>query len=401
MDNKNKKHILVVSQYFYPEQFRVNDICEEWIRRGYRVTVLTGIPNYPTGKFYPGHGYFKNNREKYKGIDIIRIPIVPRGTNSITLALNYASFVISGFFWSVFTTLKVDRVFIYEVSPMTQALPGVWFAKRKKIPCDIYVLDLWPENFSIITGIRNKLVIKYLTKMVTYIYNHCQKIFVSSPKFIESIQGKGDFSNKLSYWPQFAEDFYRPQNSKMTDSSLLKIIFAGNIGYAQGLDILPVVAKNLKEKGIKVIFVIVGDGRYKAEFISEVSDYNVEEYFDFKNKVPATEIPILLSENNISLISLSKNDIFSMTLPAKLQSIMACGHPILVVADGEVGKVVLEAECGLVGRAGDVEALVDNIEEFNENKDLLDFYGDNAKKYYDANFSKKYLMDQMDIYLNE
>ena len=149
-------HILVISQYFFPEQFRVNDICTEWIKRGYQVTVITGIPNYPQGKFYNGYGYFQKRTERYNGIDIIRLPIIPRGNSAVMIALNYISFVISGFLWSKFTTLKADKVFVYEVSPMTQALPGVWYAKRRGISSVLYVMDLWPENIEYVGGIKNK-----------------------------------------------------------------------------------------------------------------------------------------------------------------------------------------------------------------------------------------------------
>ena len=141
-----KKHILIVSQYFYPEQFRINDIAAEWVKRGHKVTVLTGIPNYPQGKFYDGYSWRKNRREVWNGVDIIRIPLFARGKSSIGMILNYFSFVISGFFWKCFTKLKADVVFTFEVSPMTQALIGVWYSKKHKIPNYLYVQDLWPEN---------------------------------------------------------------------------------------------------------------------------------------------------------------------------------------------------------------------------------------------------------------
>src|SRR5699024_11930654 len=185
--NKMKKHILVISQYFYPENFRINDICAEWVDRGYEVTVVTGIPNYPQGKFYKGFGLFKKRKEVYKGINIIRIPLIPRGNNSIMLALNYLSFVVTGYFWKLFTKIKADYVFIFEVSPMTQALPGVWYAKKKKIPCYIYVQDLWPENVEVVTGISNKLVIGSIESMVSYIYKNTNKILTTSESFAKSI----------------------------------------------------------------------------------------------------------------------------------------------------------------------------------------------------------------------
>ena len=202
-----KKHLLVITQYFYPEQFRINDICEEWEKKGYRVTVLTGIPNYPQGKFYKGYGFFRKRSEEYKGIKIIRIPIIPRGQNSIMLILNYLSFVIAGFIWTIFTRLKADYVFIYEVSPFTQALPGIWYAKKRKISSYIYITDLWPENVEIVTGIKNKFVIGTIELMVKYVYKNCTRIFTSSKSFIKAINKRGVPFDKLEFWPQYAEDF--------------------------------------------------------------------------------------------------------------------------------------------------------------------------------------------------
>ena len=146
-----KKHILVVSQYFYPEQFRINDICTEWVKRGYKVTVLTGIPNYPQGEYFEGYDLVHKRTAEWNGIRIIRIPLIPRGHNSIGLVANYFSFVISGFIWKSLTKIKADYVFTFEVSPMTQALIGVWYAKKNKIPHYLYVQDLWPENVEIVT----------------------------------------------------------------------------------------------------------------------------------------------------------------------------------------------------------------------------------------------------------
>ena len=259
-----KKHILVVSQYFFPEQFRINDMCEEWVNRGYKITVLTGIPNYPEGRFYDGYGLFKRKKEIYKGMEIIRLPILPRGRNSVMLVLNYLSFVISGFFWKMFTKLDADQVFIFEVSPMTQALPGVWYANKKNIPSFIYVQDLWPENVEIITGIKNKTIMNMIGKMVDYIYKNCSKIFTTSESFKSSINKRGISIDKIEYWPQYAEDFYQPMTAyHKPQNSIFNIVFAGNIGNAQGLDILPKVAKNLKQsqtaKRVKLILLAMED----------------------------------------------------------------------------------------------------------------------------------------------
>ena len=182
--------LLVISQYYYPEQFRINDICQELVKRGHQVTVLTGIPNYPEGKFYQGYGLRKKRIEIKDGVEILRLPIIPRGKNPMMLILNYISFVISGFFWAKFTKKDFDQVFIYEVSPMTQALPGIWYGKGKKIQKDIYVMDLWPESIELATGIKNKFILKRVGKMVDYIYKNCDNILTSSKSFIDMISKK-------------------------------------------------------------------------------------------------------------------------------------------------------------------------------------------------------------------
>ena len=320
----SKKKILVVSQYFFPEQFRINDICETWIKKGYQITVLTGIPNYPQGKFYKGYGFNKPKKEIYKDINILRIPIIPRGNNSIMLALNYLSFVISGYIWSWLNKEDFDLVFIYEVSPMTQALPAVKIAKKLKVPCYIYVMDLWPENFEIITGIHQKNIIRILNKMVDYIYRNCTKIFTASQSFRRNIINRGVSEKKIFYWPQYAEEFYKPVNTEklQIEQSITKtvnITFAGNIGFGQGLDILPKVAKKLEQKGRNVVFNIVGDGRYKKELIETVENEKLEAFFKFFDPILAEKIPDFFSTSDFSFICLKSDSIFEMTIPAKLQ----------------------------------------------------------------------------------
>lgn len=400
-----KKHILVVSQYFFPEQFRINDMCEEWVRRGYKVTVVTGIPNYPAGKFYDGYSFFKKNKENYKGIDIIRLPIIPRGNNSILLVLNYLSFIVSGFVWKMFTKIKADNVFIFEVSPMTQALPGVWYAKKNKLPCFIYVQDLWPENVEIITGIKNKKIIGLIGRMVDYIYKNCSKIFTTSQSFKKAISERQVPTEKIEYWPQYAEEFYRPLGREnINDKQLNKtfnIVFAGNIGNAQGLDILPKAAKILKQKidNVPIRFNIIGDGRYKNALIKMIEESDVRELFNFIDKQPATKIPGFMALNDAAFICLTDSPLFKMTIPAKLQSYMACGISIIASAGGETSKIVREANAGLTAPPGDEEKLAEVIiEMLNKSKDEIEDLGKNAKNYSDLHFSKKKLMDQIELY---
>lgn len=400
-----KKHILVISQYFHPEQFRINDICEEWIRRGYKVTVITGIPNYPQGKFYKGYNFFKKRKETCRGVEIIRISLIPRGKSSVMLVLNYFSFVVSGFFWKVFTRIKADCVFIFEVSPMTQALPGVWYARKRKVPCFLYVQDLWPENVEIITGISNKRIISAIGKMVDHIYAGCSWIFTTSEGFMKSIHDRGVPLEKIVYWPQYAEDFYMPMAKEkipeIPNDGSVNIIYTGNIGYAQGLDILPKTAAILKEKNIgkKIRFVIVGDGRYKNEMIQIVESLELQEMFYFVDKQPAMRIPVFIAACDLAFLSLTDSKLFEMTIPAKLQSYMACGIPILASAAGETDKIIHASNSGFCSQPGNPELLARNIIELaGRSREGLKKLGSNGRNYYERHFDKNTLLNEMDQY---
>lgn len=398
-----EKHILVVTQYFYPEPFRINDMCEEWVRRGYKVTVLTGLPNYPEGKIYKGYRWGKRRRETWNGIEIIRIPLIARGRGAIRLALNYLSFVVSGFFWKTFTKLKADLVFSFEVSPMTQVLVGCWYAKRRKIPHYLYVQDLWPENVEIVTGIHSKAVLNPIGKMVNRIYKNCDLIFATSESFVTEIQKRVfDDKSKVKYWPQYAEEFYRPTETRIPElaDDAFKIIFTGNIGQAQGLDILPRTAKLLKEKAQNVKFVIVGDGREKDALVEDIKLHGVEDMFTMIPRKPAEEIPAYLCSCQAAFVSFMDNELFAKTIPAKLQSYMACGMPIIAAATGETERIVKEADCGVSAKIGDAEDLARAVSELIRESDPPRL-GANARVYFEQHFKKEMLMDKMDAYVNQ
>lgn len=394
-----KKHILVVSQYFYPEQFRINDICTEWVKRGYKITVLTGIPNYPQGEYFEGYDLLHKRTEEWNGIKIVRIPLIARGHNSLGLVANYFSFVISGYIWKCLTKIKADYVFTFEVSPMTQALVGVWYAKKHRVPHYLYVQDLWPENVEIVTGIHSPLVLRPIEKMVDYIYRNCDQIFATSPSFVKEIGKRGVPKKKIHYWPQYAEDFYKPLKSSQNRDSRFTITFTGNIGYAQGLDVLPKTAEILKERRTSVSFLIVGDGRYRDEFENEIKKRNVSDMFDLIGRKPAKEIPQILADSDAAFLSFMDNPLFSMTIPAKLQSYMACAVPIVASATGESKRIIEEAKCGVCCEIGNVKQLITEIEKLiNLDKDTLLDLGYRARKYYEATFNKDQLLEWMETF---
>lgn len=396
-----KQHILVISQYFYPESFRINDMAQEWVKRGYQVTVLTGIPNYPMGKFFAGYSWFSKRKETWNGMEIIRIPLIARGHTPIGMVLNYLSFVISGWFWKSFTKVKADFVFSFEVSPMTQVKIGCWYAKKHKIPHYVYVQDLWPENVETVTGIHSKLVITPINHMVDKIYRQVDQIFVTSPSFVEAIVNRKVpvERSKVHYWPQYAEEFYRvlPKQDipELRGDDSFKIAFTGNIGTAQGLDVLPKAAELLAD--VPVRFVIVGDGRYLAEFQHEMKQRNVANKFIMIPRQPAERIPEILRVCDAGFISFNKTPLWEMTIPAKLQSYMACGKAIVASASGETKRIIEEAECGICAEIGEQEALAGGIRKMM--KADVQAMGNHARAYFEKHFDKTMLMDQMEEYL--
>lgn len=406
------KKLLVATQYFYPENFRINDMCVEWVKRGYDVTVLTGIPNYPLGDIYDGYRR-EYSEEDWNGIHIIRLPIHERGHNLFTLFLNCLTYVHYGKKW-VDRVVKenggkfpFDTFFTFEVSPMTQSLVGAYVTKKYGVKSILYVQDLWPENVIEIMGIKTPLVIKPIECMVRKIYRDTNLIFATSESFVKAIQDRIEDKTtigKVKFWPQYAEDFYKPLE-KSKPNNKFRICFTGNIGKTQGLEILARTAKLIKDdyknnnKDIDIEFVIVGDGRNKKAFIDSINECGVQDMFIFLGKKRPEDIPYILSTCDVAFLSFTNIDIFKMTIPAKLQSYMACGMPILASAIGETKRIIEEAKCGVCCEIGNSNSLKIAIHKLIENSGMLGAMSANAIIYCKNNFEKNCLMNFIDKYL--
>ena len=373
-------------------------MCFEWVKRGYKVTVITGIPNYPRGKFFKGYGMFRKRKEVINGVSVVRLLISPRRKGSLMLVLNYFSFVISGWLWKTFTRIKADIVFNFEVSPMTQALPGLWYAKRRKIPFFIYVQDLWPENIQVIGGINNKFIIKSINKMVDNIYKKSTKILVTSESFKKNIIARGTSKEKVIYWPQYAEEFYKSLKLNK-DKKTFNVMYTGNIGDAQGLEVLPELAMMLKKNNPNnnLIFTLIGDGRNKQNLEEIIEAKGLQDMFVFEGQKNPEEISLFLSKANIAFLSFCDNELFRMTIPAKLQTYLACGKPILAIAKGETKNIIEKSKSGLCSDPSDIDGVYKNIVKFmNMTETELEKMANDGQNYVKENFHKKTLLDELD-----
>lgn len=378
-----------MSQYFNPEQFRINDIASQLVIKGHQVSVVTGIPNYPIGKFYPGYGYSKKRREVIDGIDVYRSFLVPRGKSKVRLVLNYLSFVIGGFFTLNKLKDTFDVVFIYEVSPMLQALPAIWYAKSKRIPTVLYVTDLWPESVQHVGNVNSKIILSQLTKVSKYIYDNTNKILLSSPGFSDQIIPLCE-NVDVQYLPIYAEDEYLQASYSPKSNEMFSFVFAGNIGEAQGLDVILDAMKNYPNDETNFIVKIIGEGRSKERLIRMVEQYGLQKRILFYGRKNITDTINLVTSSDVALVCLSSNPINKLTIPAKMQSLMAMGMPILAIGEGQVLKVVSDAQCGLASSSIDLKTIQNKFKQFAimSESDLNEF-SLNAKNYYIENYSKK------------
>ena len=395
-------NILVVCQYFYPEEFKVNDLVEGLVNRGNRVTVLTGKPNYPKGVFFPGYKFAGVQREVYKGADVIRVPLIRRGNSgAIRLALNYLSFVFFGNWYVRLHKCDYDAILVYQLSPIVMAYPAILAKRKSHAKLALYVQDLWPESVSATTSLKGGLLMSLLNRMVKKIYSKSDTIFVQSLAFKESIGEKGDFVNKIEYAPNWAEDVFveNVDIESFKHKELLpegfRVMFAGNIGEAQDFNSI-INAAVLTKDNKEIKWVIVGDGRAKEKAEQRVRDENLKETVCFLGRFPVNEMPGFFLNADVMLVSLKKEFIFSLTIPSKVQAYMASGKPILSMIDGEGKRIVEESGCGLTASAEDYTSLAKNVLDVYQmtKEDLLQM-GENGLRYYKENFAKEMVINRI------
>lgn len=392
--------ILIITQYFWPENFKINDLVLGLKERGHEVTVLAGIPNYPQGKFFTGYSFWKDNDEVWNGIKIYRSKMFPRGDGGFMMMLNYFSFMVFASFKVLFIKEKFDTIFVYQPSPITVGIPAIVAGKKMKLPFYFWVQDLWPESLTAAGGITNKYVLSLFNQITKFIYRKAKVILVPSKGFIDYIEKQGDFLNKIVYYPNTAEKFYRPLTPESNYLSKLpegfKLIFAGNLGEAQGISTLIDAAKIVKDRGVDVKWVFLGDGRQKEHYISEIKNKQLDDNFYFLGSFPSETMPCFFACADALIVSLKKDKIFTLTIPSKVQSYLASGKPILASLEGEGAKVVEESLAGFVSPPEDAKMFAENVIKFyNLPTDDKDRMKKNAIKYFQNEFEREMLIERL------
>ncbi len=405
---KAKLRILIVTQYFWPENFRVNDLVRECVQRGHLVTVLTGVPNYPTGAVFAAYRQDPNAFNTYNGAEIVRVPMLPRGTGAVRLILNYVSFVCGASSFGIWRLRNrpVDVIFVFEPSPVTVGLPAVWLGKIKRAPVVFWVLDLWPDTLAAVGAVRSTRVQVWIGHLVRYIYNRCALVLGQSRGFLNNIARYCDDKSKIRYFPSWAEDVFiddsvqpAPEVPEWPDG--FTVLFAGNIGEAQDMPAVLDAATRLKDNA-SIRWLIVGDGRKSDWLAAEVARRGLSKQVWLLGRFPVERMPSFYSHANALLVSLKHDPVFSLTIPGKVQSYLKAGIPLLGMLSGEGAAVIRDARAGLTCEAGDGASLAKAVlamaamsaAERNQ-------MGLNGRKYAQQEFGRTRLMDRFETLLSE
>jgi glycosyltransferase involved in cell wall biosynthesis len=401
--------ILIVTQYFWPENFRVNDLASGLKEMGHEVIVLTGKPNYPGGRFFEGYGFFKGSRDNYYGIRVLRVPLIPRGNGAgWRLITNYLSFVFFASLLSPFLCRgRYDVIFVYEPSPITVGLPALVLKKIKHAPIMFWVQDLWPESLSATGAIRSEWALRAVDKLVRFIYKGCDLVLVQSRAFFEPIEKVGVPRERIQYFPNSAEELYQPviTADNAPERSVMPsgfcVMFAGNIGKAQDFETILEAAERTRTRS-DIHWVILGDGRMFPWLEGQVKKRGLTSTVHLLGRHPADSMPRYFALADAMLVTLRKEPIFSMTIPAKVQSYLACAKPLIAALEGEGARVVREADAGLTPGPEDPRALVEAvITMYYMNDAERREMGLRARRYFEDHFERDMLLRRLDGWMKE
>jgi len=361
--------LLVVSQYFWPENFRVNDLVAELGRRGHQVTVLTGVPNYPEGQVSPEFRRDPRRFSSYQSAEVVRVPILTRGKGGRRLALNYFSFVLTGSTMGVWRLRgrAFDAVFVFQPSPITACLPAILIGRLKGAPVLLWVLDLWPETLAAVGAVRAKWLLALVGRMVAFIYRRCALILAQSRAFEPNIANYSGDVSRIRYFPGWAEPLFHGSLSSVEPAPEVRayqdtfnVLFAGNIGEAQDFPAILDAADKLRQRA-DIRWLIVGDGRAAEWVRSEIRRRALDDSVRMLGRHAIERMPSFFCAAGALLVTLKRDPVFAMTIPGKVQTYLATGRPVIGMLDGEGARVIQQSGAGLVCASGDGPALADRV----------------------------------------
>lgn len=399
--------VLLLTQYFHPEYFKSNDIAFELVKRGYEVEALVGIPNYPEGVYPKSYGLFRKRVETVNGVKVYRCFQTPRGRKAspIGLAINYLSFVISATMWVLFYFAwkkKYDVILTHEPSPITQIVPAIILGKIRKTPVYSWILDIWPDSFISKAGGMAKFLKPSVSAITEYVYRGSKFVMVSSKGMMPLVNRKHDYTEKLVYFPNWCDDILSlpvKESVKLPDG--FKVMMAGSINRGIGPDAVIKLTEELRNED-NLWLVFVGGGTKEQEMRDAFKEKGITNVV-MTGRLPFEQMPALYAQADAMLMTLLKTDKphLKATVPARLQSYMAAGKPILAMVDGCSQDVIKAADCGYCVDAEDYQAMADKIRKMKSlAEDELNRLGKNSRQFYERHYQMKGCMNNLEHYLN-
>lgn len=402
--------ILIFSQYFWPENFRVNDLVGALKQRGHEVTVLTGEPNYPDGRIFPDFAASPDRFSRYEASDVIRVPLLPRGRGSVRLVLNYLSFVLSA---GVCAPWKLrdhdfDVIFVYQPSPITSCLPAISLGRIKGVPVILWTLDLWPETLQAVGVVRSQRLLTAVGSLVSFIYRYCALVLGQSRACEANVARYAGSTSKYRYFPQWSEELFdetgalpemAPEVRQFADS--FNVLFAGNIGDSQDFPAILAAAEQLKNDA-RIRWLIVGDGRAAESVRVDILAKGLQGRVVMLGRHPIERMPSFFAAAGALLVSLKRDPIFAMTIPGKVQTYLASGRPLVAMLDGEGGRVIAESGAGLVAASGDSTGLAEAVRRLADMAPAdRAAMGAKGRSYATAEFGRERLLALLEEFMEE
>ncbi|TMM46382.1 glycosyltransferase family 4 protein [Colwellia ponticola] len=384
--------ILIVTQWFDPEPtFKGLLFAKELIKAGHQVEVITGFPNYPGGKVYAGYKIKFHSKEEIDSVIIHRVPLYPAHDNSaIKRITNYISFAASSFFCGLFSVIKPDVIYSYH-PPLTTALSATLISLFRRAPLVVDIQDLWPDTLAATGMLNNKKALSLVEFFCQIVYKRASKVVVLSPGFKKRLLERGVPEAKLELIYNWCDEETLEGGVESTlrlpKNGRLNLLFAGNLGNAQGLPAIVNAAKILQRKQVNVNVVFLGAGIAKDKAVQQVDELALDNVY-FLPRVPMQEVGDLLNKADMLLVHLTDDELFSITIPSRTQAYLRMGRPIVMGVNGDAADLIIQAEAGVTCKANHSTSIADAIITLvNKSAEERKLIGDNALNFYQRELS--------------
>lgn len=392
------KRILIITEYFYPEEFKINEVALAWLEKGYTVDVLTQQPTYPLGKIYNGYENRWYDEEDYNGITVYRVKAVTGYRDSLfKKLLKYFTFMIMGSAISLKIGKRYDYIFGFDVGPLTGMVPAVLLKKMYNKKVTLWIQDVWPDTVYAYGFKKNRILEFFLDHFVRFVYHNSSNLAVSGKGFIKRVSPYTTQFKKIEYLPNWSDEL----NKELTDFQFSKekkfhFTFAGNIGTVQNLDNIIIAFSRLPSNYLERSQLnIIGDGSF-AQNLKELVLENSFKNIIFWGKKNREDMYQYFNASNFLIVSLVDKPIFSLTVPAKMQTYIAAGKPVLGVIRGDAAELIKENNLGFCVNPDDIDAITNVlIKCIDADKELLDQFSNNCQQLTDTTFNKNRIINSL------